>query len=175
MLPRCLSDHSQGSFKFLSVPPAVSAPRQRPSRSIQPAFSVARTGPGTQGCSQVMLTLPPHLLVLGGCNLSSPHVLEKGVTLRHSLTTEMLGIQPSADLFCGCRKHLHFQHGLPCPIPLLPPTRGIHRALWPSYINAGISFSAVLLGVCSLFIYYSLQFCAISTSQRCHVPLLGAV
>lgn len=60
----------------------------------------------------------------------------------------------------------HFQHCLPS---LPPPCRGQRGLpeLWPSCINTSISSSVPLLGVP--------QFCAISTSQPCLVPLLEAV
>lgn len=100
----------------------------------------------------------PTLVFLGGCNLSSPHILEKGETLcpvgfdHPSQPSESFGVQPSADLdlFSDCRKHLHFLHGLP-GLPPSHPQQGGFTELWPSCINAGISFSTPLLDVSFLF------------------------
>lgn len=66
-----------------------------------------------------------------------------GLTTHHSLTRHWMQL-PEA-LFRGGRKHLHFQCGLP------PAPRRGATELWPSCINAGIVFSALLSGVSFLF------------------------
>lgn len=124
-----------------------------PCSAIQPASSAPAPGDAQ------MLTLPPCLVFLGGGSLSSPLVLERGGALcplgsdHPSQPNETPGVQPSEDLFCT-EKPFAFparaSRSPPPPRLPLPLLEGLTE-LWPSCINAGISFSVPLLGVSFLF------------------------
>lgn len=127
----------------------------------------------------MVLTLPPCLVFLEGCKLSSPPGLEMGGVLYPlgfdflSLSNETLAVHSSrgeGGLFWAAEGLCIFPHGFLAHLPPTPNEGGVHSS-GRSCINAGVSFSAPLLG--ASFLFTLLQFCVISTSQRCRVPLLG--
>lgn len=120
---------SRHSFVPTSVPPAAqellesSHPAPRSQHPLRLALGQAR-----KGVSEAA-NPPPHLVFLGGCNPSSPHILEKGGGLcppgfeGPSLSDETPAVQ-TPRVCAGLHKAFAFPPCLPGPPPSHPQREG---------------------------------------------------